>query len=434
MGSFAFTCSISGLPIEAGDPVRFLLLTENPYHAPAEHTCYMDDHWIPRTYPLKAKYNDYGSIEDIQQGPLQETLLEGFKIDLIERGTGDNQCHDVPVRADMGLEGFLEALWEGRVLVGRDRTHRDLEELRKLTGTFEARDDIHPGVPTLRSVSVSLTNAGLAVTDGNFAEGFLIDSQDFGFVRVRWGGHTKIMAMLQKAQEALATLYATMITTGTGDYHDRAELQVAPKPLQDVTEVEDKEAYTKDPSKFHYPHRFKGEEKTSPLHVAQAMIREDVWKALCNLKFKHWNDKVPSDCAGWKKAARGHYKALLEHKQRQTSIENANSIKEFMAAVTWRDTLQYGLLSPGQSGSAVVNLQDHLDLMASKGLAGQELEDFLDLVGEMHFIQLVLSALRYQWQPASSQGPQFGEWDLHLNYFKAITKVTADQVKVLKSK
>lgn len=31
MGSFASTCCISGLPIEAGDDVRWLLLMQNPY-------------------------------------------------------------------------------------------------------------------------------------------------------------------------------------------------------------------------------------------------------------------------------------------------------------------------------------------------------------------------------------------------------------------
>ncbi len=29
MGSFAYTCCVSGLPIEYGDPVRFFLLTQN---------------------------------------------------------------------------------------------------------------------------------------------------------------------------------------------------------------------------------------------------------------------------------------------------------------------------------------------------------------------------------------------------------------------
>jgi len=31
MGSFDFTCSLSGLGIRAGDPVKYFLLTDNPY-------------------------------------------------------------------------------------------------------------------------------------------------------------------------------------------------------------------------------------------------------------------------------------------------------------------------------------------------------------------------------------------------------------------
>ena len=429
MGSFDFTCSVSGLPIGAGDPVRFLLLTENPYHSPAEHTCYIDGHWIPRAYPIKAKYNDYGSIEDVQGGPLQETILEGFKRDLIERGTGGNQCHDVPVRADMGLEGFLEALWEGRVLVKRNKDGLDPEGRAKAVEDFQARTDHHPGVPTLRSVREALTSAGLPVVDGNFAEGFLLDSEDFGFVCIRWGGHTKSRGMLQQAQEVLAPLYATMITTGTESYHDGAELQTAPKPLLDITEVEDKSLYDKEPAKFRYPYAFKRKERDAPLHVAQAMIREDVWQAICSLKIPHWNKEVPGKCADWRAKARVFYKDLLAYKQRLTGEQTT---EDFLESMRWREKAQYGIFSPGECVGSLVNLHDHLDLMVAKGITGQELEDFLDLVAEMHFIQFALGTLRYQWNPAASHGPQFGEWALHKQYFKVLSGVTKAKLKEIK--
>ena len=104
MGSFDYTCCVSGLPISDGTPIRYLLLTENPYNSPAEHTCYIDDRWALRTFPLRAEYDDYGSVQIVQEGLLRDIWLEGFKRDLVERGTGDNSCHDVPVRKDMTFE------------------------------------------------------------------------------------------------------------------------------------------------------------------------------------------------------------------------------------------------------------------------------------------------------------------------------------------
>jgi hypothetical protein len=70
MGSFDYTCAISGLPIAGGEAVRYLLLTQNPYHRGVKagsFVCYSTDHWFPRVFPIRAKYNDYGS-EVIEQG------------------------------------------------------------------------------------------------------------------------------------------------------------------------------------------------------------------------------------------------------------------------------------------------------------------------------------------------------------------------------
>ena len=59
MGSFNATCIVSNLPIEYGDKVRFLALTESAYHKGNEHICYVGGRWQVRGAPIKAKYNDY---------------------------------------------------------------------------------------------------------------------------------------------------------------------------------------------------------------------------------------------------------------------------------------------------------------------------------------------------------------------------------------
>ena len=131
--------NISGLPITEGDRVRYFLLTENPY----EDTliCSNTDLYFPRTYPLSAVYNHYGSIEDYDPDcPQIVGLLEQFKRDLVPVGIGDNQCHDVATRKDMGFEKVLKAVWERRILVDRkfdpfkeDDSVRLLEQLDLLS-------------------------------------------------------------------------------------------------------------------------------------------------------------------------------------------------------------------------------------------------------------------------------------------------------------
>ena len=79
MGCFAYTCAISGLPIDSGDKVRYLLLTKNPYFSHAGSIVMPDGEWFPRTFPIKAWYNDYGSVEHIDDIFGKQLLLDGFK-------------------------------------------------------------------------------------------------------------------------------------------------------------------------------------------------------------------------------------------------------------------------------------------------------------------------------------------------------------------
>lgn len=92
MGSFSSTCCISGLPITYGTPVRWLLLTQNPYWD-GGFVCYSNGRWVPRTWPIRV-YNDYGSIENWEEGPLLDSIMKGFELDLVEVGVGDNSFHD----------------------------------------------------------------------------------------------------------------------------------------------------------------------------------------------------------------------------------------------------------------------------------------------------------------------------------------------------
>lgn len=113
MGSSAYTCAVSGLPIEDGDAVRYLLLTKNPFHDGAGSTCYIHDVWFPRTLPLRAVYNDYCSVHKVETGAVRDTWLEGLKIDLVEQADGS-------ASKSMDFSAMLYAVRSGRLLVARE--------------------------------------------------------------------------------------------------------------------------------------------------------------------------------------------------------------------------------------------------------------------------------------------------------------------------
>ena len=422
MGSFAFTCCVSGLPIESGDPVRYLLLTKQ---VPSdERALHLDGHWVQRTFPLRGFYNDYGSVDNLQEGPAQGIWLEGLQKDLVEIGPGDNTCHDVPVRKNMDFEQILTALWKERVQV-HDRMSaemlKNLDFLRvsgvtvdrvALAGLLARSEEVlHPGIPTVNRVREAILDAGMPLSDGGHIPGYLVSLYESNrFVRVRWCSYGEDHAeILAKVKTLLSDRFATMITIGTGSYADSAEMTVAPKPLNL------KDAYS--------PYfRDQPEIRREDLRVAQAMIREDVWQALCNLNHKSWNDKIPSDCAGYKSLVREHWEKQLKAKQASSTLPQG----ELWVLARELDT---SLVASILKDKLVYSLGTHFGLMLEKNLTESELTDFLDTVSETLHVQRMLSLLRYQWHPAGPIGPQFGEWPLHQDFARALGVITERVVK-----
>jgi hypothetical protein len=92
MGSFNATCIVSNLAIEHGTPVRFLALTENRWHRGNEHICYVSGRWQLRCPPLRAEYNDYGSIEHIKKRLANRVFFESLSGDCVEKGMGTTRA------------------------------------------------------------------------------------------------------------------------------------------------------------------------------------------------------------------------------------------------------------------------------------------------------------------------------------------------------
>lgn len=406
MGSFSYTCTVSSLPIAAGDPVRYFLLTENPYED--SRSCLMHDLWFPRTFPLKGTYDDYGGVEDIEAGPGPDVWVEGFQRDLVERGWGDNSCHDMAIRKKgLTFSLLMEALQENRLLVVRDTSTVEPRSMRKLM-----RTKIPVGVPTRNRVETRLTKAGLPLyrTPGKESDtqsGFMVDNRHYGEIRVRWaawgGEYGKDVEWLGKAQAVLSD-YATMIRAGTGSYAQNGEMLVCVKPG------------TKD------YHGFRKDRK-KPLRIDHAMIREDVWQALLTLTIND-NFNTRSKNIGvdsYRRGVKDAYDAMIKDKSfLHYAKSDLPSISGFRAGMAGVDMLP-GAWVFKDVIPFTVGLGTHIDMMFQKGACT---DDFLDSIAEFAFIQDALMYVRYYWRPSYSTGPQFGEWDRHSEIFKKFLQVS----------
>jgi hypothetical protein len=434
MGSFAFTCTVSGLPIEAGDPVRYLLLTKNPFHEnAAAWSCEIDGHWYVRSFPFRAVYNDYGSIEPDQLGQpyLTDLMLEGLNADMIERGVGDNACHDVPVRRGMGLPEILNALWEARVLVPSIGGYKLMPRLAKKLGVDDpskvypekpkrSKRKIHPGIPTMQRVRKAIEESGLVLTDEAFSKGFTVGRMFLGYIRVRsekYGNEVEELTKLQAVLDQQGR-FATVITVGTGMYSSQAELLVLPKPCTDG------KGYG---ASFSPSQGYLG--TVSP--VAQAMIRNDVWEAICGMTLNSDYRGLPSTAGRFKDLAKDLWDKCLEHERfMRAPVEKDQMSDKYIRSMEFRELLQNdNVVASHMKGRAGTGLREHFDLMVGKGLDGkltpEVVTDFLATVGETVFVQMILSNVRYQWEPSSGNGPQFGEWAMHLDYLTRLQAVTS---------
>lgn len=133
MGCFSYSCAISRLPIEHGHRVRFFAVSATEGYRTAIG---INGSWEPATLPILGNYNDYGSVENLEEGPVTEAFFETLNRRAIERAVGENECHDVAVVRGMPREEWLRALWEDRVQI------RGLDGRIVSVAQTMARDDV----------------------------------------------------------------------------------------------------------------------------------------------------------------------------------------------------------------------------------------------------------------------------------------------------
>lgn len=113
MGCWNKTCGLSNLHITAGTPVYVFMLEKNTYE---NDRCYATAFWRPTLLPFLSAYNDYGGGEN-SHGNINY-IIDALKERVVEMGVGENEYHDIAVKADELDEKLLfDAIHEGRLNV-----------------------------------------------------------------------------------------------------------------------------------------------------------------------------------------------------------------------------------------------------------------------------------------------------------------------------
>lgn len=115
MGMFSTSCMASGLPIGGQHTiVRFFALMECPYND-SHIVCEPNGLWVPLHIPIRGFYNNYGTIQCVEEGPITDSffrVLSELAVESKNAGIGD-----IDVQKGMSQEAWLEALWLKRVRV-----------------------------------------------------------------------------------------------------------------------------------------------------------------------------------------------------------------------------------------------------------------------------------------------------------------------------
>lgn len=470
MGSFDYTCAISNLPITAGDEIRFILLQSSPFNRRG-HYANGPEVWYVRAPPIRAKYNDYGSIDVDSIHPEDEVIaqlwLQGLKLDLLEKGVGDNIYHDVAVRKDMTFEQLLEALWEHRVEVKDDLGQEKIKKFKLAK--------LAQGIPSLRRVEKIISKATdvKLILDGDYLLGeggtkivfsseirdklrqtwkvsdncyflnisqlgtqdgqFIVDKLCPGEIRVRLGGHPGLaitLVYLNALAKRLSRKYAVMVSCGSGRYSNCAELMVHPKPGTQVSGGTHLFSFSNEDV----------QKRSKTLQVRTCMVREDVWQALLTMGVEDWgeNSKIVSNkIIQYQIFAKEAWQTWKDFDNTFVKLKSLDFDRELIYSYSWRDwgnrknNPVVSWISENPSISAFgMNYSWHL--MAKIQSSEKVAENFCNIIAETALISGILRSIRMTWKPEETTSPQFGEWFSHRNFHQKIIKCTATPIADIK--
>ena len=437
MGSYDYRCAISGLPIERGDRVRMLLLTQGPHYrgrSSAKVSWMSGDYWFPRTVPLSGTYVGSGRFEPDQEGFATQSILDLLSIDIVEKGPGVDPVRDVAVRKEsLTWARLWDALLEGRVQVrpnvDRWAVHRlvrdtvdtsdvDKRQIHQLIAeTRGFLDDLYApkedsrrvvpvGIPTRRRVEAVLRKNGFTIHDpkGDTSYGYMVNRLDPFTVRVRSYAVSDKDDSLEAIRSVLERKWATVLTLGLGAYFSEAELQVKPKP-------EAFRAYDSQTDLYCIHRR----NPVRPLCVTPIMVREDVWlRLLADPVCLSSDTEVTFGDMALKVRAE-----LEKHRQHEmfSVFAGAASISDpYLTATLWD--------GPSHEAMGLAAAWSYFILMAGREkIPPQEEFCYVHAVAEMLFLRLKLERLSFRWMPSFGLGTQLADWSMHAKFASIISAV-----------
>lgn len=99
MGCWNATCNVSRLPIFCGDEIVVIPLIAVSATVTA-NTSYATDNFVPFSFPIVGKYNDYGGIEDAVITEENDKLIRSYEF---YKSNGDGTA---PYKVEIGDDNF----------------------------------------------------------------------------------------------------------------------------------------------------------------------------------------------------------------------------------------------------------------------------------------------------------------------------------------
>lgn len=462
------TCAVSHLPIHEGDAVRVVLLQSSPFtngrYARGELT------WYLRAPPVRATYEGHHEppLLDPRDAFIASLWLEGFDVDIIERGYGEDLYRDAPARRGMTFDALVEALTAERVKVRRDlRTRAQQRDDTKAVSDMIGPRPVAKGIPTIRRVEALIRRAGranytvhpkgddtLRVHGGprltcepaehpahdprcgfgvgkvvaetaksvmwsldntklaNDAHGFVVDSLGRGRIRVRPGMYTPPMAArirLEALARKLARRYAVMVTPGS-DCAGTPEILVQPKP----------ETMDGDHT-FSFLRRTEAPETS---HVGLAYVREDIWQGILA-------GAPPGEDV---KTYRHQAKTYLDLSQRlwrsriQSGLDDALYDGELLSGEPMY-MLHYLTQNPSVNGAGLDSAwKMFVAKVSDEKVAPADITTFLTVLAETAVVDETVRRVRRDWRPGDKRAPNSPHWARHEAFLAIVARVVGEHL------
>lgn len=399
MGSFNEICALSGLPISYGDDVRLLFLTRNPYYECDEHEsqrgCYHYDQWFLRTPPIRGKYDDYGQC-DFEMSAVTRLIEAVFQTDILERPFGFNQYHACDVTKSKGIHHFLQAAWQGRLLV------KDLGS--------QLTPQLDESFPTWQKIHFLFKEANLPLQlDSDIVSGkeaFNAQPVIRGVVCVTWNAYSNEEENLVIAQKLLEKHYDCRLVY---EYKNQNPcLIVMPSgALQNSSILFDFEEVHQAISV--HPKRLNKRSKTLPVH--SVMVLEEVWQAYCNLDIQDEYRKEPFDVAYFLEKI---HKTIQEGNSMPVEVRQAmfHLIKGTFVDIPFQTTV-------------LTHLQNSLE---NDKYSDEDRQEIFQACAEAARVDCVLGLLHQAWSIPTLCG-QENEWKIRTKLLENITEISRNKLK-----